>query len=151
MQGINLSVVVAVLVAIASAAAYMAGLQERMAMLEQRVQPLALIEAARDAAIAEIGTAGNDVLRFDRPELFGTGGEGRNSERLIRADAGACSLTRIAGDLNGNGEWARIRERGDGYLYLETKSRDRSGAGAWVYAEVSCLRFPTATPVVGTE
>ena len=105
---------------------------EEFAELQERVNSLT-------AEVREL----TQRMQFDPPERFSTGGRGTNSTRLIRVNEGFCALTRITGDLNGNGEWARIRPRDNGFWYLETRSRRNSGAGAWVSADVDCWRFPT--------
>ncbi len=124
MRGVDLGIMIALVVAVAGGTAYVVQIRADVDELSRLIQ-------------------------FDRPLRFSTGGRGRNNERLIRVDEGICYLTRVTGDFNGNGEWAHVRPTDDGFWNLQTDSRENSGAGAWIYAEAHCLRFPASTQPEG--
>ena len=150
MRGVDLGIIIALVVAVAGGTAYVVQIRAEVDELRRRVElvaPLETIMQATEEAVNTLREAG--LIQFDRPQQFSTGGRGRNNERLIRVDEGICYLTRVTGDFNGNGEWAHVRPTDDGVWNLQTDSRDGSGAGAWIYAEAHCLRFPASTQPEG--
>ena len=154
MRGIDIGILLAVIGLTAGGVLYVAGIRQDVATLQvsvgdltNRVNVVAPLDAIREATVeatATIREAG--TIRFEEPERFNLGGGNRGirSLQLIPVSEGFCYLTYIAGDLNGNGEWVRISQKGD-HWYLESRSRQGAGRGALVHTDAHCLRYPAQT------
>lgn len=132
MRRVDLGLIIAFGVAVVGGTAYVVGMRSDVDQLSNRVTGVEKVTVSRTD------------LQFGITELFSTGGAGENNTPMIPVDEGFCYLTRVAGDLNGNGEWAQIRPNNDDRWNLQTNSRRGSGQGGWVYAEARCLRYPVA-------
>ena len=135
----------AILVAIITGAVAFADLRADVRVLQDRLDaaaPVESIERATREALQQVRAAGEAFLAFEPPERFGAQGTGQRP--LIEVGTGLCYLMGVAGDFNGNGEYARIREV-DGIWEFQTRSR--AGGGARIIAQAACWRFPTAEPM----
>ena len=123
----DLFLVVAIGGAVAGGTAYVAGID---ANVDRHVRES---EARVSAMIRS--------LEFQEPQRFRSPDGPSTTTNLIPASEGFCFLTRVSGSFAGNGEWAEV-VREDGLWKLRTDSINGSGAGAWVYADAHCLRYP---------
>lgn len=148
MRGIDLGIVVALLGAVAGGTAYIVKLEGRVGELSRRLADARpSIQRATDEAIATIQDFGEGLQHLQISRRYSTGGSsGTSNQRLISGDDGFCFLARVAGDLNGNGEWAQVRLEENGFWNLQTDSRSGSGRGAWVYADAYCILYPKPEP-----